>query len=121
MRYTPQMSYETEPRFAPLALLRHVSDHVRWPVLAIILLYTYLAFHALSGSQGIMSWMNNDSRAVVLQSRLDVLQSQKTKLEDRVNALDVTHLDIDALDQLSRDKLYYSYPKEFTIWLDPKG
>ncbi|WP_121098869.1 hypothetical protein [Litorimonas taeanensis] len=108
-------------QFAPIAIVSGFFRNVRWPVLAICTLYVYLAFHALSGSQGVVNWVNNDTRAEILQSRLDNLTLQKQVLEAKVEALSVEQLDIDVLDQLSREKLFYSYPKELTIWLDPEG
>jgi cell division protein FtsB len=89
--------------------------------MAIMILYAYLAFHAFSGSQGLMNWMNKEDQAVVLKSRLENIKSERLALERRVDALDVAHLDLDALDALSREKLHYSHPKDMTIWLDPKG
>ncbi len=89
--------------------------------MAIMILYAYLAFHAFSGSQGLMNWMNKEDQAVVLKSRLESIKSERLALERRVDALDVAHLDLDALDALAREKLHYSHPKDMTIWLDPKG
>lgn len=121
MRYVPPISPEASPSFAPLAALQGFSRGVRWPVMAIMILYAYLAFHAFSGSQGLMNWMNNEDEAVTLRSRLENIEAKRVGLETRVNALDASHLDVDALNALSREKLYYSHPKDITIWLDPKG
>lgn len=121
MRYTPQITMENEPGFAPLVFLRRFTERVRWPVMAIIILYLYLAFHAFSGSQGIVNWMNNDSRATSLSVKLETLEARHALLEEQVEALDSQHLDLDALDQLAREKLFVSHPKELTIWLDPQG
>ncbi len=121
MRYTPQINMDNEPRFTPFVFLRNVTERVRWPVMAIIILYLYLAFHAFSGSQGIVNWMNNDSQASSLRVKLDNLQKRRADLEAQVDALDGQNLDLDSLDRLSREKLFYSHPKELTIWLDPQG
>jgi cell division protein FtsB len=121
MRYTPQINVENEGGFRPLKFWRDVTERVRWPVMAIIILYLYLAFHALSGSQGIVNWMNNDARANSLRVKLETLEARHAALEEQVDALNGKHLDLDALDQVSREKLFYSHPKELTIWLDPQG
>lgn len=121
MRYVPPISSEESPGFASLASLQGFTRGVRWPVMAIMILYAYLAFHAFSGSQGLMNWMNNEDEAVILRSRLENIEAKRQGLEIRVDALDASRLNIDALDVLSREKLYYSHPKDITIWLDPKG
>ena len=120
MRYVPPITPDSTPGFPPLVALQAFTRRVKWPVMAIIILYAYLAFHAFSGSQGLMNWMNKEEHAVTLRSELENIQSKRAALETRVDALDVAHLDLDALDALSREKLYYSHPKDMTIWLDPK-
>lgn len=121
MRYVPPLTPDPNPGFAPLVALQAFTRRVRWPAMAIMILYAYLAFHAFSGSQGLMNWMNKEEDAVTLQNRLEQVQAKRLALERRVDALDVSNLDLDALDALSREKLYYSHPKDMTIWLDPKG
>ncbi len=120
MRYVPPISSEETPGFASLAALQGFTRGVRWPVMAIMILYAYLAFHTLSGSQGLMNWMNNEDEAIELESRLENIEEKRKGLEARVNALDAAHLDLDVLNALSREKLYYSHPKDITIWLDPE-
>lgn len=121
MRYVPSITPEPTTGFAPVVAIQAFTRRVRWSVMAIMMLYAYLAFHAFSGSQGLMNWMNNEEVAITLRSRLENVQTKRVDLEARVDALDVDHLDLDALDALAREKLYYSHPKDMTIWLDPKG
>ena len=121
MRYTPQIDVESESRFSPFAILRRLADQVRWPVMAIVILYCYLAFHAFSGSQGIVNWMNNDNLSSNLTIKLERLEEKRGVLEAKVDALNSERLDLDALDIISRDLLHYSDPKELTIWLDLEG
>ena len=106
MRYVPPITPDSTPGFPPLVALQAFTRRVKWPVMAIIILYAYLAFHAFSGSQGLMNWMNKEEHAVTLRSELENIQSKRAALETRVDALDVAHLDLDALDALSREKLY---------------
>ena len=68
-----------------------------------------------------MNWMNNEDEAILLKSHLEQIKTKRVNLESRVDALDVAHLDLDVLDGLAREKLYYSHPKDMTIWLDPEG
>ena len=90
-----------------------------WPVLAIFAFYIYLAFHALSGSQGLMSWADYKSDIERLETQLIEAQSEKEDLERQIEALRAESLNRDALDYLAREKVFLSDPNELTIWLDP--
>jgi len=90
-----------------------------WPVLAIFAFYIYLAFHALSGSQGLMSWADYKSDIERLESELATAKTVRADLEKQIDALKADNLNRDALDLLAREKAFLSYPNELTIWLDP--
>ena len=91
----------------------------RAPSLGLFALYAYLAFHAFSGSQGLLSWMSYTDEAKVLQSRLDEKQLQHAELKAQVVALSSEGLDLDALEIAVRRDLFVSGTNELTIWLDP--
>ena len=88
-------------------------------MLAILAFYVYLAFHALSGSQGLMSWADYRSDIERSEKMLEKARMQKAELEARVRDLRTEKLNNDALDLLAREKVFLSYPNELTIWLDP--
>ena len=90
-----------------------------WPVLAIFAFYIYLAFHALSGSQGLMSYTDYKSDIERLNADLVDIRKQRENLERRIAELRPEHLNRDALDILARKYTFTSDPNEFTIWLDP--
>lgn len=89
------------------------------PSFALMSLYAYLAFHAFSGSQGLLSWISYSDEAEVLQARFDERQAQHAALKARVEALSGDELDLDALEIAARRDLFVSDAKEMTIWLDP--
>ena len=90
-----------------------------WPVLAILAFYIYLAFHALSGSQGLMSWADYKADIDRLNAELEDARSYKTSLETKISALKSEKLNRDMLETLAREKVFLSHPNELTIWLDP--
>jgi len=92
----------------------------RIPAFALIALYMYLAFHAFSGSQGVIRWMDYADRKGTLDARLTGLETQRSALETQVKALKADGLDLDVLDIEARKTLYVSDTKELTIWLDPQ-
>lgn len=91
----------------------------RAPALGLIALYAYLAFHAFSGSQGLLSWMSYSDDADVLREKLAAVQLRHSELKDEVGALSNDGLDLDALDIAVRRNLFVSDANEVTIWLDP--
>lgn len=90
-----------------------------WPVLALCVFYIYLAFHALSGSQGLVSWVDYENDITKYQAELELLQEERQRLEKRTDALKASQMDLDALDIRARETAFVSHPNEFTIWLDP--
>lgn len=90
-----------------------------WPILAICAFYVYLAFHALSGSQGLMSWVDYNDDIERLTVELETLKAVKSDLEFQVEALRAESLNRDLLDQRSRKYAFISGANDITIWLDP--
>ena len=97
----------------------HLNLRRRAPALGLIVLYTYLAFHAFSGSQGVLSWISYSDQADVLRAKLEDSEARHEALKARVNALSNESLDLDALDIAARRDLFVSDVNEITIWLDP--
>ena len=91
----------------------------RAPALGLIALYAYLAFHAFSGSQGLLSWMSYSQEADRLSVTLSEKEAQHAALKKQVDALRNEGLDLDVLEVAARRDLYVSDTKEMTIWLDP--
>lgn len=99
--------------------LPHIDIRRKAPALGLIALYAYLAFHAFSGSQGLLSWINYSDEAKRLSVTLAAEQARRVELKQRVEALRNEGLDLDSLEIAARRDLFVSDPKEMTIWLDP--
>lgn len=91
-----------------------------WPVAVLCVFYIYLAFHALSGSQGLVSWAEYEADITRYERQLEEARSERTKLEARTDALRTSGLDIDALDLKAREQAFVAHPQEVTIWLGQK-
>jgi cell division protein FtsB len=90
----------------------------KWPLFALITLYIYLAFHAFSGSQGLMRWVDYEKDIERNQVRLEAVTAKREALQAHADSLKASQLDLDTLDIKSREMLFVSRPKEKTIWLD---
>ena len=93
------------------------SIRSKWPLFALITLYIYLAFHAFSGSQGLMRWVDYENDIERNQARLEAVTAKREALEAHANSLKASQLDLDTLDIKSREMLFTSHPNEKTIWL----
>ena len=96
--------------------LRYIRQ--KWPIFALITLYIYLAFHAFSGSQGLMRWVDYEVDIRRNEIKLAAVTEKRKSLEARANALKADGLDLDKLDIKAREMLFASQTKEKTIWLD---
>lgn len=89
-----------------------------WPVVALLAFYVYLAFHALSGNQGLMRWVDYQQTIDRQTTELERLKIEREELEARADALRSDQLVVDALDLKARELIFASKPEELTIWLD---
>ena len=96
--------------------LRNIRN--KWPIFALVTLYIYLAFHAFSGSQGLMRWVDYDRDIQRNKTRLEAVTAKRIALEDHAKGLKAEGLDLDKLDIKAREMLFVSQAKEKTIWLD---
>ena len=90
----------------------------KWPLFALITLYVYLAFHAFSGSQGLMRWVDYENDIERNKVKLEAVTARREALEAHADSLKASQLDLDMLDIKSREMLFVSRPNEKTIWLD---
>ncbi len=95
--------------------LRH---YITWPVLVLVLCYSYLGFHMLSSRMGMWQLHDYQTRIEAAQSKLDNLSEQHESLEKQTARLRSSSLDLDTLDEEARRLLNVSQPKEIVIWLD---
>lgn len=103
-----------------LRLLKLWSLRTKWPILALCVFYFYLAFHALSGNQGVMRWVDYKADVKASTQKLSVLSDVRQQLESEAADLRANGLVLDSLDVKARETLYNSHPNELTIWLDHK-
>ena len=105
--------------FAVMLRVPHIDLKRRAPALGLLALYTYLAFHAFSGSQGVLSWISYSDKADDLRESLAIVEARHADLKSQVEALSNDSLDLDALEIAARRDLFVSGANEITIWLDP--
>lgn len=89
-----------------------------WPVALCAVFYIYLMVHAFTGRQGLLRWVDYQNETQRLQLKYDKLSQERTALERRAALMGIDKVELDRLDQSARENLFYSHPKDITIWLD---
>ena len=90
----------------------------KWPLISLLVLYMYLIFHAVSGSEGIIGYLEHEKKIALKEKTLLDLSEDRKKLEKHALSLNSSALDLDKLDIKARQLLFVSDPNEKTIWLD---
>ena len=90
----------------------------KWPLISLLVLYMYLIFHTVSGSEGIIGYLDHEKKIALKEKTLLELSEDRKKLEKHALSLNSSELDIDKLDIKARQLLFVSDPNEKTIWLD---
>ena len=90
----------------------------KWPLISLLVLYMYLIFHAVSGSEGIIGYLDHEKEIALKEKTLLELSKDRKKLEKHALSLNSSELDLDKLDIKARQLLFVSDPNEKTIWLD---
>ena len=90
----------------------------KWPLISLLVLYMYLIFHAVSGSEGIIGYLDHEKKIALKEKTLLELSKDRKKLEKHALSLNSSELDLDKLDIKARQLLFVSDPNEKTIWLD---
>ena len=92
----------------------------KWPLISLLVIYMYLIFHAISGSEGIIGYLEYEKKINITEEILLELSEDRKKLEKHAVSLNSSELDLDKLDIKARQLLFVSDPNEKTIWLDHK-
>ncbi|MEI8320599.1 MAG: septum formation initiator family protein [Alphaproteobacteria bacterium] len=84
--------------------VRYHLNKLLFPFLAFFLLL-YVVYHLLSGNHGWFSWKTLETTLAEEQKTLELLEKEKTSLENKVNLLRPEHMDQDMLDERIRTML----------------
>lgn len=88
--------------------------NIVFPV-AIVLLLAYFTYHIFQGQRGILAWIRLDKKLKDQELILNELTQEKEKLEREAYLLRPDSLDIDLLEEKSRQLLNFSHSDELVI------
>ncbi len=96
--------------------LKKIKSHGLFLVVG--LFYLYLIFHGISGRRGVFKLAQYDAQIAELQSRIVKVQGERLTLERHASQLKSSELNLDRLEQRSRELLSVSHAKDMVIILD---
>jgi cell division protein FtsB len=78
----------------------------------------YLAAHAVTGQQGLISYMTLQERHEMLVAEQDELARERADLDVRLKAMGSGRIDKDALEELARQQFAAAHPDEIVFELE---
>ncbi len=78
----------------------------------------YFGFHALNGDRGIYALIKEQRKIELLTAELERVKEERMELDHRVRMLSSSSLDLDLLDERSRQILGFAASDEDVIILD---
>ena len=85
------------------------------PILG-ILVVAYFSYHLIEGDRGLFAYLKLQHAVDKAEAVYLVTESEKQTLEKRVSLLRPENLDIDMLEERSRDVLGLAHPDEIVIY-----
>ncbi len=83
-----------------------------------VLILFYLGFHTISGERGVFALMRESSKLDALNVEIAEIKSERESIEKKVQKLSISSLDLDLLDEQSRNILGRAGNDEVVIFLD---
>jgi cell division protein FtsB len=86
----------------------------------VIMALAYFAYHAIEGNHGLLALRALNHDLAELETGAAAAKAERVAYENKVANLRRDNLDLDLLDERSRDVLGYAEPGEVVIFTDPE-
>ena len=87
--------------------------------LLVVGMIAYLSYHMISGGRGIIAYLKLNNEISDLQEELETVRAERIILEHKANLLNSNSLDLDLLEERSKEVLGYAKPNE-TLFITPE-
>ncbi len=84
-------------------------------ILVLIIITAYLLFYSFAGDRGLLKYISLQKQISEANGKSEVLQQQKTQLEQKVKLLSDKSLDLDMLEEQARKNYKLVDEDEFVI------
>ncbi|MCR9266622.1 MAG: septum formation initiator family protein [Alphaproteobacteria bacterium] len=79
----------------------------------------YFGYHALTGEQGVLNWIVVKNEIRIAEAELELAVAERERLEDTASRLRSDSLDLDYVEERSRDILNVAHPREIIVEIEP--
>ena len=76
----------------------------------------YFAYHAMSGKQGLAEWTRLQKQERELAAEISDLDAEKIQIKSQIKRLQADRLDLDFVEELSREKLAFARQDELIVY-----
>ena len=80
----------------------------------------YFAYYAIWGSRGVLALVDTQAQLGVQQEKLAEVRGQRVRLQRDIDHMRPGHVDLDLLEQLSREKLMNAAPNQVAVPRKPQ-
>ncbi len=80
---------------------------------------TYFCYHMISGERGIIAYFKLNNEISAVQNELESVRAERINLEHKANLLKSNSLDLDLLEERSKEVLGYAKAQE-TLVISPE-
>lgn len=88
--------------------------HIIFPVV-IVAMIAYFTYHIFQGQRGVLAWIRLDKKLKEQEIILSALMQEKELLEKEAYLLRPDSLDVDLLEEKSRQVLNFAHPDEVVV------
>lgn len=78
-------------------------------------LVTYFAYHAVQGDRGLLAWWQLRQQMEAVEVELASIAQERALLEHKISLMRPESIDLDMLDEQTRQVLAFAQPDEFVI------
>lgn len=89
------------------------------PSFFLALAIAYFGYHALTGEQGVLNWIVVKNEIRIAEAELELAVAERERLEDTASRLRSDSLDLDYVEERSRDILNVAHPREIIVEIEP--
>ncbi len=87
-------------------------------IIILLIIILYCLYNAFSGHRGLIITLDLDALISKQKERLDELQQHREVLEGKLNGLKSSSIDLDYLEELTKDKLGFADSQESVLIID---
>lgn len=83
-------------------------------------LVTYFAYHTVQGDRGLLAWWQLRQQMDLVEVELASIEAKRAAIEHKISLMSPGSIDLDMLDEQTRQVLAFAQPGEYVIIPDSR-